>query len=45
MNARIIHQMQSPGGEAYGERREIAFGGRIAAAVAGLAVETKGLES
>lgn len=41
VNARLIHQMWSPQGEAYVERREVNFGERIeAAAVEGLAVET-----
>ena len=44
INARIVHQMWLPQGDAYAERREIAFGERIAAAtVAGLAVETAGI--
>lgn len=44
LNARVIHQMWAPKGEAYAERREIAFGERIAAAtIAGLAVETAGI--
>lgn len=44
VNARRVHQLWAPAGEAYGERRELAFGERIAAAtVEGLAVETVGL--
>jgi len=44
VNARVIHQMWAPEGEDYAERREVAFGERIAAAtIAGLAVETGGI--
>ncbi|MEI9850017.1 MAG: Uma2 family endonuclease [Sphingomonas sp.] len=44
IGARVIHQMWAPEGEAYTERREVAFGERIAAAtVEGLAVETVGV--
>lgn len=44
VNSRTIHQMWAPEGEAYVERREVAFGDRIeAATIDGLAVETVGL--
>ena len=44
VNGRVIHQMWAPAGEAYAERREVAFGERmVAATVDGLAVETAGL--
>ena len=44
VNARVIHQMWAPAGEAYAEQREVAFGERIAAAtIDGLALETAGL--
>ena len=40
----MIHQMWSPGGEAFAERRQIGFGARIGAAtIEGLAVETAGI--
>ena len=41
VNGRVIHQMWAPEGEAYAERRETAFGQRVAAVtVEGLAVDT-----
>lgn len=44
VEARAIHQMWSPDGEAYGERRELAFGEALeAVTIAGLRVETSGL--
>ena len=44
VNGRVIHQMWRPAGEAYTERREVAFGDRIAAAtVDGLILGTDGL--
>lgn len=44
VNGRVIHQMWAPAGEAYAERREVAFGeGVEAATVAGLKVDTGGL--
>jgi Uma2 family endonuclease len=44
VTAKVIHQMWAPEGEAYAERREVAFGGRVeAATVSGLTVETGGL--
>jgi Uma2 family endonuclease len=44
VNAKIIHQMWAPKGEAYAERREVAFGERIqAASIDGLTVETTGI--
>lgn len=44
LNAQVIHQMWAPAGEAYAERREVAFGERIEAmTVEGLAVEKAGL--
>ncbi len=44
LNARMIHQMWAPEGEAYAERREVAFGERIeAATIDRLAVETDSL--
>lgn len=44
VNARVIHQMWSPAGEGYAERREIAFGERISAAtLTGLSIETNSL--
>lgn len=44
VNARVIHQMWAPQGEAYVERRKVAFGERVAAAtVEGLVVETAGV--
>ena len=46
VSARTIHQLWAPDGEAYGHRREVAFGERIeAATVAGLAVQTSALSS
>jgi Uma2 family endonuclease len=42
IEGRRIHQMWSPAGDAYAERREIKFGERIeAATIDGLAVETE----
>jgi len=44
VNGRVIHQMWGPAGEAYGERREVAFGEVMqAATVEGLRVETDAL--
>ena len=44
VNARVIHQMWASAGEAYAERREVAFGERvIAATIAGLMIETRAL--
>jgi len=44
VNGRVIHQMWAPAGEAYSERREVAFGAVIeTATIAGLRVETGGL--
>lgn len=44
VNARVIHQMWSPEGEVYAERREVAFGERInAATLHGITVETRDL--
>jgi Uma2 family endonuclease len=45
VNAGLIHQMWSPQGEAYAERREVKLGERIeAATIRGLAVETAGID-
>ena len=44
VNARVIHQMWAPAGEAYVERREVAFGEVVeAVTIEGLTVETEGL--
>ncbi len=44
VKGRVIHQMWAPAGEAYAERREVAFGDAVeAATIAGLRVETGGL--
>jgi Uma2 family endonuclease len=44
VNAGVIHQMWSPQGEAYRERREVKLGERIkSATIEGLAVETGGI--
>ena len=44
VNARVIHQTWAPEGEAYAERRDVAFGAMIAAAtIEGLTVETGGM--
>ena len=44
VNAGVIHQMLSPLGEAYAERREVQFSERIeAATIEGLGVETGGI--
>lgn len=44
VNARVIHQLWAPAGEAYGERREAAFGERIeAATLQGLEIENAAL--
>lgn len=44
VNARLLHQLWAPRGEAYSETRDIAFGERVdAATVAGLAVDTANL--
>jgi Uma2 family endonuclease len=44
VNRGVIHQMWAPADEAYGQRRDVAFGQRIdAATIEGLAVETAGL--
>lgn len=44
VNAKVIHQMWSPEGEVYGERREVTFGERIeAATIEGLTMETRSL--
>lgn len=44
VNREVIHQLWSPAGEAYSERREVAFGTAIeAAAIAALRIETGGL--
>ena len=44
VNARVIHQMWAPAGEAYAERREVAFGEVVeAVTIGGLKVETGGL--
>jgi Uma2 family endonuclease len=44
VNAKIIHQMWAPEGEAYAERREVAFGALIeAVTIAGLTVKTAGI--
>jgi Uma2 family endonuclease len=41
VNQRLIHQMWHPGGEAYAERREVAFGQPISAAtIPDLTIET-----
>lgn len=41
VNAKVIHQMWAPEGDAYAQRREVAFGERIeAVTVAGLVVST-----
>lgn len=45
VNARVIHQLWSPGADGYAQRREVAFGERIeAATVEGLGVGTEGLD-
>lgn len=42
--AEVIHHMRAPVGEAYAERREVAFGEQVeSATVAGLTVETAGI--
>jgi Uma2 family endonuclease len=42
VNGRVIHQMWAPAGEAYAERREVAFGEVVeAVTVAGLKVGTE----
>lgn len=44
VNGRVVHQMWGSSGEAYGERREVAFGEAVeAATVEGLSVATGGL--
>lgn len=44
VNGRVIHQLWAPSGEAYAERREVAFGEVVeAVAIAELRVETGGL--
>lgn len=44
VNSRLLHQMWTPSGEAYTERREVRFGERIVAAtIEGLVVETAGI--
>lgn len=44
VNARVIHQMWAPEGEAYAQQREMVFGGSVAAAtIEGLAVATAGI--
>ena len=44
VTARIIHQMWAPEGEAYAQRREVAFGKQIEAmTIEGLAIETAGV--
>jgi Uma2 family endonuclease len=44
VNGRVIHQMWAPAGEAYAERREVAFGEVVeAVTIGGLRVETGGL--
>ena len=44
VRAGLIHQMWAPAGEAYAERREVAFGATLeAATIDGLAVQTGGL--
>lgn len=44
VNARVIHQMWAPEGEAYAERRKVPFGEPVeAATIKGLAVETGGI--
>jgi len=44
VNRGVVHQMWAPEGEAYGERREVALGQPIKAAmIEGLAVETAGI--
>lgn len=44
VNERVIHQMWTPEGEAYGEQRQVKFGETIAAvAIAGLTVPTAAL--
>ena len=41
---RVIHQMWAPEGEAYAQRREVAFGKQIEAmTIEGLAIETAGV--
>jgi Uma2 family endonuclease len=43
-NGRVIHQLCAPVGEAYAERREVAFGEMVeAVTIKGLRVETGGL--
>ncbi len=44
VKARLVHQMWAPDGDAYGDRRPIAFGDRIdAVTIDGLVVDTAGL--
>jgi Uma2 family endonuclease len=44
VTGRAIHQMWEASGDAYGERREVTFGGQIGAAtIHGLVVDTTGL--
>ena len=44
VNAGVIHQMWTPRGDGYAERREVAFGARVdAATIDGVSVETSGL--
>lgn len=44
VDARVIHQLSGPGGDAYAQRRMVAFGEQVeAATIEGLAVETDGI--
>ena len=44
VDAKVVHQMWAPEGDAYRQRREVAFGKPIeAATVAGLAISSRGL--
>lgn len=44
VNGRVIHQLWGPAGEAYAQRREVAFGEAVVAvSLDGLAVDTKAL--
>lgn len=44
VTAKVIHQMWAPKGEAYAQRREVAFGEQVEAmTIAGLAVKTAGV--
>lgn len=44
VEARVIHQLRAPAGEAYQERREVSFGEALAAAtIPSLTIDTSSL--